>query len=84
MQFILVDLIIIYHLSNPFAPDHNIYYIYSTSGFLIHFSGGGLKRNFYILSKKKRTICVKKYPLDGWMDELQTGPVGYMLKIPIG
>ena len=40
--------------------------------------------NFYILSKKKRTICVKKYPLDGWMDELQTGPVGYMLKIPIG
>ena len=46
--------------------------------------GADANHNFYILSKKKRTICVKKYPLDGWMDELQTGPVGYMLKIPIG
>ena len=29
MQFILVDMIIIYHISNPFTPNHTTYYTYS-------------------------------------------------------
>ena len=30
MQFIFVDMIIIYHLSNPFTQNHTTYYTYST------------------------------------------------------
>ena len=30
MQSILVDMIIIYYLSNPFTPNHSTYFTYST------------------------------------------------------
>ena len=30
MQFILVDMIIIFHISNPFTPKHTTYYTYFT------------------------------------------------------